>query len=85
MTTFRRTHTIEYIEWHLVFCAYEELYDARIDGAIPQPLFDERSEEIGRRLGACYVYDAKHPHGHMKFRDEILSLIGISLGYEEVV
>lgn len=87
MTEYRRTHTITDIDWRSVFGAYEDFYrykDTRIDGAVPQGWFDEHRDEIGRRLGACWVYDSYNKLGRPMFRDEILSGLGITLGYEEV-
>lgn len=86
MKQFRRTLTITDIDWNAVFSAYEGKYssfNARIDGAIPQAEFDENYDTIRRRLGACYVYDNDNKFGRLTYRDEILSALGIYLGYEE--
>jgi hypothetical protein len=88
MTEYRRTRNITDIDWWTVFSAYEALRaddEARIDGAVEQGWFDENRREIGRRLGACWVYDNKTGFmGRPMFRDQILAELGIYLGYEEV-
>lgn len=84
MIKYRRTRTISDIDWTFAFAAYEALYQARIDGAVPQAWYDEHMDEIGRRLGACWVYGDRNILGKPMYRDEILMALGISLGYEEV-
>lgn len=81
-----RTLAITDIDWRRVFGAYEDFYryvDTRIDGAVEQGWFDEHRDEIGRRLGACWVYDKNNKFGKPMYRDEILMDLGITLGFEE--
>lgn len=88
MTRWKRTWEIESIDWRKIFSLYEQQYDCRIDGAIPQDWFDEHVDMIVRRLGACMVYYSKGgynngAHSEVVYRDEILSALGIYLGFEE--
>lgn len=87
MTEYRRTSTITDIEWDRVFRAYEARFDVTIDPAVNQMerFYQDNWKTWDRRLGACTVYSNKGGiFGEEKFRDEILSELGIHLGYEEV-
>jgi hypothetical protein len=89
MTEYRRTWEITNIDWNKVFRAYEALFDCEIDPAV-----DERGEFYrtnyktwDRRHRACTVYyHGVNDRGRIEelFRDELLSRLGIYLGYEEV-
>lgn len=87
MTEYRRTRQITDIDWNKVFSIYETIYNCSIDGAVDErgKFWQENRTTMGRRLGACTVYFYDHPIiGKEMYRDEILSQLGIELGYEEV-
>lgn len=87
MTEYRRTWQITDIDWNQVFRSYEACFDCEIDGAVDirKPWYDKNKDTLGRRLGACTVYFHDNSiFGIEKFRDEILSELGITLGYAEV-
>lgn len=88
MTEYRRTWEITGVDWNTVFKAYEKAMDCVIDGAVDIRCkwYEENKDMIGKRHGACTVYfnGDSSIFGTSMFRDEILSDLGISLGYEEV-
>ena len=81
-----RTWMIHFLELRRVIEVYEAVHDeehARIDSAVPQAWFDENIVDIRRRHGAVWLYNNESPFGKPMFVDELLSDLGIMLGYKE--